>query len=220
MKRSAATSKTAMKRRKIYTPAPRFTAASRIYRSPWSAQKPEWKYLDLAINMTMDTAGALTLLNGLVPGNGASQRIGQTVQIHSLELRCITRVTAATGVDQTHRFAVVADKQANAAAMTGALYLNAATVYGMRLLENRKRFKTYLNKEICLNATGEPYSETYWHSYLQFRRPIVVEYNTGNAGTVADITSNSLYLYGIGSVAPGATAGAMAGYVRIRYTDM
>lgn len=168
----------------------------------------------------MDTAGAVQLLNGLVPGNGASQRIGQNIAIRSIEFRLLSYVTAGTGIDQVHRYAIVVDRQCNATAMTGASYLNSATIYGMRLLENRKRYKTVMDKARYLNATAEPNSAFYYHKYIKFRRPITTEYNTGNAGTVADIVSNSLYLYMIGSSAPGVTAGTVGGYVRIRYTDM
>lgn len=180
----------------------------------------EWKYLDVAVNVTMDTAGSLVLLNGLVPGNGASQRVGQNVAIRSIEFRLLNYVTAGTGIDQVHRYALVVDRQANATPMTGAQYLNAATIYGQRLLENRKRFKTILDKSRYMNATAEPNSGCYTHKYIKLKRPLITEYNTGNAGTIADIVSNSLYLYNIGSAPPGATAGTIAGYVRIRYTDM
>lgn len=199
-----------------------YRGPARTYRGyqPRAFPKTEWKYLDVAVNTTMDTAGSLVLLNGLVPGNGASQRIGQNIQIKSVELRLLNYVIAGTGIDQVHRYAVVCDRQCNATAMTGAQYLNAATIYGLRLLENRKRFKTYMDCSKYMNATAEPNSGFYYHYYLKLRRPLTTEYNTGNAGTVADIVSNSLYLYCIGSAAPGATAGTLAGYVRIRYTDM
>lgn len=217
MKRAATTSKTSYKRRKT---APRTYARMPV--SSYVARPPrmEWKYLDVAVGMTMDTAGALTLLNGLTPGTGASQRIGMNIQIMSVELRLLNFVTAGTGTDQVHRMALVMDRQCNATAMTGVAYLNSATIYGMRLLENRKRFKTFMDKPMYLNATAEPGAGCYTHYYNKFRRPLTVEYNTGNAGTVADIVSNSLYLYGIGSSAPGVGAGTCNGYARIRYTDM
>lgn len=195
----------------------RVPSATYIPRAPLM----EWKFLDTAVNMTVSTSGALTLLNGLVPGTGAQQRVGQNIRLMTLELRLLNFVTAATGTDQVHRIAVVLDKQCNAAAMTGAQYLNTATIYGLRLLENRKRFKTYLDKCVYLNASAEPGAGCYWHSYIKFRRPVTVEYNTGNAGTITDIVSNSLYLYGIGSQATGAGLdGSCNGYARIRYMDM
>lgn len=217
MRRAATTSKTAYKRRK--------TAPQTYKRVPISAYMPraplmEWKYLDVAVNLNMDSGGSLALLNGLVPGTGASQRVGQSIRLMSVELRLLNFVTAATGVDQVHRIALVLDKQTNAAAMTGAAYLNSATIYGLRLLENRKRFKTFMDRPMYLNATAEPGAGCYSHIYLKMRNPVTVEYNTGNAGTVADIVSNSLYLYAIGSAPPGVTAGSCNGYARIRYIDM
>lgn len=217
MKRTNPYKKYRPRKRRSYSSS---AAAAASYFNIRNFPKSEWKYLDTAVNTTADTAGSLALCNGLVPGNGASQRVGQNISIRSIELRLLSYVTPATGVDQVHCFALVVDRQANALAMTGALYLNAATIYGLRLLENRKRFKTLMDKSTYLNATAEPGSGSYTHYYLKLKRPIQVEYNTGNAGTVADIVSNSLYLYIIGSAAPGVTAGTIAGYVRIRYTDM
>lgn len=173
----------------------------------------------MASGNTVDTAGSLILLNGMQLGTTASTRVGQNITIRSVECRVINRVTAGTGVDQTHRFGLYVDKQCNGVALTGVDLLNAATIYGLRNLNNRSRFKCLLDKFIVLNATGEPGAEKYWHLYLKFKRPIVVQYNGGNAGTIADINSNSMYIYLIGSQAPGATAGTQTGYYRIRYTD-
>ena len=58
-----------------------------------------------------------------------------------------------------------------------------------------------------MNAAVEPGSWVYRHYYLKFRKGIKVEYNANGAGDV-------------GSIAAGATAGAVEGTVRIRYTDM
>lgn len=56
--------------------------------------------------------------------------------------------------------------------------------------------------------------------YKKFRRPITEEFNTGVAGTVADISTCSMYFITFGTEAPGNTDVNCTGYVRIRYTDV
>lgn len=182
--------------------------------------KGELKYTDITISNASDTTGLYTLLNGLRVGNAATQRIGQNISIRSIQYNLLVLVTAGTGTDQMARWAFVVDKQANAAAMTTAMYLTADSWSAFPLLEYRRRFKTIINKVTTLNATGEPNSFRLWRGYIKFKRPIVTEYNTADNGTIADIASNSLYLYNIGTMAPGVTAGTLVGRIRIRYSDM
>lgn len=142
------------------------------------------------------------------------------IAIRTIEFRGYTYVTTGTGVEQLQRILILCDRQANAAAPTVLSdYLSPASVVGLRNLAARKRFKTILDRTFDLNASGESGSWRKFHYYLKLRRPLVVEYNTANNGTVADIVSNSLYLVTVGSSAAGATAGGTLGTLRIRYTD-
>lgn len=175
----------------------------------------------MTVNNNMDTTGVLLLLNGLQPGSSASQRIGMKVAIRSLEMKLIGFANNGTGVDQEHRWLVLLDRQANGAAPAALTdFLAAGNTKGLRNLANRRRFKIIRDKRYYLNASGEPGSAREFNLYMKFRRPLMVEYNAGVAGTVADIVSNALYLVLIGQFSPGATAGMIQGYARIRYTDM
>lgn len=181
----------------------------------------EWKFLDTVINdQNVNTTPVLTLLNGLVPGNSASQRIGMKVQIKSLQMHLSNYVISGSGIDQIHRMWIVIDRQANGLAPTLAQIMTQADTMGLRNLENRRRFKIVMDKSFLLNATGEPGSSKLWKVYMKFKRPIVVEYNSGVAGTVADIVSNSLYFIQVGTSAAGVTAGKVIGNIRIRYLDL
>ena len=112
------------------------------------------------------------------------------------------------------------DRQSNGANPTLSSHLSANNILAQRSLVERKRFKIIWDKTRVLNASGESGSAVVYTGYIKFRRPILVEFNSGVAGTISDIASNSMYLYTVGSVAAGATAGAVEGTVRIRYTDM
>jgi len=175
--------------------------------------------LDTAATYAVDSAGSLALLNGLVPGTGATERIGQKITIRSLELRAYNYVTPATGEDQLHRMLIVLDRQTNAAALTIAGVLQSANVYSPRNLQNRKRFKILYDKMFNLNAAAEPGSRRALKMYMKLRRPIIADYNTGNAGTVADIVTNSLYLINLGTNPAGVTAGGSNSWIRMRYSD-
>lgn len=189
--------------------------------TPRAFTRGEWKFLDLTVNNAMDSTGAMLLLNGLQPGSSASQRIGMKVAIRSLQMKLISFCTAGTGVDQEHRWLVLLDRQANGAAPAALTdFLAAGNTKGLRNLANRRRFKIVLDKRYYINNANEPGSARVFNVYMKFRRPLIVEYNAGIAGTIADIVSNSLYLVLIGQVAPGTGAGMIQGYARIRYTDM
>lgn len=142
------------------------------------------------------------------------------VTVRSVELRLYFGATPATGIDQVHRWQIFMDRQANGAAPAVGGHLVANNVYAMRSLATRKRYKILVDKTYNIDAVGEPGSFRTAKFYMKFKRPIITEYNAGVAGTIADIVSNSLFFYCVGTVAAGATAGVLYGYARVRYTDM
>lgn len=186
---------------------------------PRNFQLGELKYVDTVLDGAMDTTARQHLVNGLSLGNTASTRVGMKIAIKSIQVRILTYATAATGVDQAHRLMFFVDRQANAVAPTLGDQLTSNSYMALRTLTQRKRFKILWDKTYVINATAEPYTAKFVKMYMKFRRPLVVEYNTGNNGTVGDIVSNSLYFYAAGSANAGATAGTCTGYCRIRYSD-
>lgn len=191
---------------------------------PRMFSRGEWKFTDVFVNVDINTAPTITLLNGLVPGNSASQRVGNKVTIRSLEMRVRVQTIPATGVEQFCRWFIVLDRQANGAAPAAITdILTANSVTALRNLENRKRFKIIVDKAFPMGATsvstGTVTSRMY-KVYIKFRRPILVEFNNGVAGTIADIVSNSLHLCTLGNVAAGNTDCNLMTNVRLRYTDM
>lgn len=165
--------------------------------------------------------GVQTLVNGLVLGNTASTRVGMKITIRSIQFKGYTLSTATTGIDQGHRITLVLDRQSNGVAPALLTdYFTPGDWNGLRNLANRKRFKIIIDKTYALNASAEPGSWRAVKFYIKFRRPIIVEYNTANFGTVADIVCNSIYFVTVGSSAPGATAGSTYGNLRVRFTDM
>ena len=183
--------------------------------------KGEMKAVDVYTgSLVADTTGTLSLLNGIARGDDIDERDGREVIMKSIQINGLNAVTSGTGVDQTHRVILVYDKQANAAACTGAQVLDttaANITLAVRNLENRKRFVILMDKVFRLSASGESNSSVAWRYYKRFNLPVT--FNTGTAGTIADIVTGSLYLFSFGNIAAGATAGTLVVNCRIRYSD-
>lgn len=179
--------------------------------------KEEWKVIDTAGTWANDTTGAVTLLNGCTQGDDIANREGRQITMRSLEIKLTNFATSGDGLDQFQRVLIVLDKQANGSAPAITDILTANNVSAPRNLNNSKRFKIILDKRFYLNASTESFSAVIWKKYKKLFTQ--VQYNTGNAGTVADITTNSLYLVTLGNRIAGVTAGSTQGYIRLRFTE-
>lgn len=185
----------------------------------------ELKSVDTTVaGAVINATGALNLVNGIARGDDINERTGREVTLKSIHCRFEPYSTATTGQDQWGRIIVVYDRQTNGAAMTIAQLLTAVTPIAMRNLENRKRFSVLYDKTFTLNSSilgAVQVPEAGGHKYFEFYRrlnhPMV--FNSGDAGTVADITSGSVYVITLGSENAGATAGACHLTCRIRYED-
>lgn len=197
--------------------AARASKAQAMRNPPVYAPPGEFKSVDTTINSAIDSTGYVLLLNGLARGDDINQRSGREVMMKSVELRFNSFATGTTGVDQIHRVALVYDRQANATALTWADVFTSSSINYPRNLENRKRFKVLMDTWYVINASGEPGTAHVEKYYRKLAHPVT--FNSGNAGTVADITTGSLYLMWTSSAAAGAGAGTIQGRCRVRYTD-
>lgn len=178
---------------------------------------PEDKFHVVGGTLNTDSTGTITLLNGLQQGSDFDQRVGRRVEMRRLTARFLAYATAATGIDQTHRIIIVIDHQANGVAPAVLDILTSASVLAQHNPANLLRFSFLLDRTIYLNATGEAGSGR----PLQVSRGIDTPcfFNSGVAGTVADITTNSVYLLNIGNVVAGATAGKLDYNVAVHFHD-
>jgi hypothetical protein len=178
----------------------------------------EVKYVDTSAAGVADTTGAVILLNGIARGDDVSERIGRLVVMEGVEYTLVSYVTPGTGIDQTHRYLLVYDSQSNGTAPLITDVLVSASTVALPNLANKLRFKILADEVKALNATAEPGS--YWATGMRKRRiSLPVRFNSGDAGTVADIQTGALFLITLGSIAAGATAGSFSGRVRVTYRD-
>lgn len=200
------------------TPTKRVQKVHRVVRGYPYGTRAELKAVDTTISQVADTTGAVTLLNGIARGDDINQRVGRRVRLASLQASIVNYVTPTTGIDQTHRCLIVYDKQSNGVAPAITDVLVSASTVAMPNLDNRQRFVILYDKLMHLNASAEPGSMVAFK--ISKRLPYGVQFNSGDAGTVADIQTGGLFFITIGSVAAGGTAGTFSGRIRVRYTDM
>lgn len=121
----------------------------------------------------------------------------------------------ASATNTTMRCIIFMDKQPNETAPTMAALL-ATTVAGgvdaFRNLDNRKRF-VILHDSRMVVSTDFP--ERVHEKYKKMS--LVTQYDSGNAGTIADITSNSLYMLQVSDEATNTPTQIFN--VRLRFID-
>lgn len=149
----------------------------------------EMHFTDVTASVTPSTTPALVLLNGISIGDTASTRTGQSIKMDRSDFR-FTLAVNTTSVSNFVRVIVVMDRQTNATAMTTADLLVVSTVVSPYSFGSQNRFVPLFDETYALNVSG-PGSIT---KVIGLNTNQHVTYNTSNAGTVADIVTNSVYL--------------------------
>jgi len=239
--RRRSTKRRTMKRRR--TRAPRRTGG-------WRMPTHELKYLDYDISAQNAGTGlqlgqaasqsiisstpAKILLNGLVQGSDATQRVGRQIVIKKFIARLtfvMPTVDPATKPTWPSfvRVMLVYDMQTNATAFTLTDLFNDSTDFAaLQNLNNRDRFKVIKDKVYSLNKSAQFTTDASDMGACRFvkiykRLNLPTTYNANSTGNVGDIQTGSLYLLVFANGCNNsATAGDqihMHGYCRIRYAD-
>jgi len=169
----------------------------------------ELNFKDVSIT-SFSAASLLTLLNGLVSGTGATQRVGRKITIKSIQ---VTGYVGITG-DEINRFALVVDTQANATAPAITDIYTASSPSALREINNMPRFKVLWDS----GPIGQVLtSDSEICTFDVYKRVNVgVQYNAGVVGDITDIQTNSLYFVHRNT---GASVSSGRLDVRIRYDD-
>lgn len=159
-------------------------------------------FKDVATNGTFVAQwSAPLLINGLVPGTDASQRVGRQTEIK----RILMRLT----VGSPCRIVLVLDTQSNGSA-PAITDIFQADLYEAEINFNyRDRF--YPVFDTCLPIAGDLHLEE------DLETSILTFYNSGSAGTVADIATGALYWMINNSTT--SAAGTYTGNIRIEYEE-
>lgn len=183
---------------------------------------PEIKYFDTGFSgllaavttvwpaITTDPATFLTLC---VPslGNDINNRIGRKIGVKKIKLRGDIDIPAVTttGGDSsnavTFRYILVVDTQTNGAQMSGATLMSGGanagiTINSFQNLIALGRFKVLKDKRISLmdpNFQATNGDTNGIHRLIKvnhtFKKPLIINFNSTNGGTIADIVDNSLH---------------------------
>lgn len=200
-------------------PAPKRTKQTAPRTGGWlQPSKAEFKFVDVASTTTAaNSTGSVVLLNGIARGDSVSERTGRQVTMRSVYLQYELYATVGTGLNQIHRVMLVLDKQVNATTPSVADIVSSGDVRGFRNLDNRNRFAILIDRhyEIAQSTT----TGTHQFDKIYRRLNTITTYNNGDAGTVADIKTNALFLVILGSEGAGTTAGSVLHNSRVRYND-
>ncbi len=173
----------------------------------------ENKYLDTVASTAVSTTAYLNLLNPLAEGDTASTRTGDMVKFDLLQFN-LTVTINASATASVGRCCIVRDEQPNGGAFgIGSYFSSVNNPLSLTNFQQETRFYTYLDEVICVDSQGP--------QVLSFRKTINLGFHTnyglGNAGTIADISKNSLYVLFLSNEATNTPTFSYT--VRLLYLD-
>lgn len=171
-------------------------------------RKAENKTINAGGDAGANYDGAFTLMNGLVQGTaGADNRIGQQIRMQKLFFNCYCRADSTATVPQAVRVMIVYDKATNQATPVNAQFwdqmTSAAAVCGNLERTKEKDYEVLYDTMIEVGTYSASHvlgtgSNPCRQVEINMKDKLTC-YDTGNAGTVSDITSGALWLWVISS---------------------
>jgi hypothetical protein len=180
----------------------------------------EEKYIDTLFNANAMTnaIGSQSLLNGCVTGNTSVTRNGQSTKAAKVIIDLVCRIGVTTPA--MCRFLLILDKATNGATIGIASIFQAAVDGASDYTTSQRNVATVGTRVVFLYDIQfqlDTVQNTNRRIQMSIPLHFHTHYNTGNAGTVADISENSLYWCGMSSV--GATQPTFTGSIRFLFVD-
>lgn len=185
----------------------------------------------------VNTTGTITLLAVPTLGTDYTNRIGRRITLKKLYIRGHVNAENAEnavtvgGVEtlaQQARMIIVVDRQPNAAVFSITDLLVSARAEAQLNLNNRDRFKVIYDRVFQIPnsikaAQAAPSLVGNFGGMFKvkcFKKlNLPVQFNSTNGGTIADITSNALYMVWVGTNAAAATDVNATVSTRVRFSD-
>lgn len=182
----------------------------------------EKKFNDYSISATSVPYDNMLFSNmsALTQGTADGQRIGDQIKVTNLQLRYSIFHNAAFAGTIRWRIIMFVDTQANGVlpAWSDVLEGGAASMESFNNSVNARRFIKLYDRVKYTNPTGTGNNEINYTVNKSIPKGIKVEYKT-NAGTYADITTNSIWLMVFCDQPVAGSPGTFASHVRVRYID-
>lgn len=199
----------------------RTTVATQVKKILNDPKNVEYKSKDVSLaSLTESSTFTVTLLNGMALGDtGIGDREGKDIVIKSIQLQGSLNCEAG---GMLCRYLLVYDKQPNGVALTAADVLVSNDINALKNLSNKHRFIILKDKMFSVqsNTIDVNTGNHMWIPKYYKKHNLAVGYNAGNAGTIADINTGSLYLLTAGRAeTPAACEPNMVLNTRIRYID-
>lgn len=200
----------------------------------------ELKSVDGVFTSAINADGKTQMLNIIKVGSAFYERVGNRINMKSLEIRWVVAPTYSaptTATTEWLRFLIVYDKQSNGAEPTWAdvitSYNNAGTTTSLSTsfmnINNRDRFVMISDKQFALadsdvdsnvatdSVVDYRANPVNYHRYIKLKGlPVVYK---GSAGSSGDISTGGLLFMILGVQAAGQEAFAVRMSWRLRYTD-
>jgi hypothetical protein len=181
-----------------------FNKVSRDVRWLMSVVNVEDKYVDTSDTaLTVTTTPTLTLLCPLSLGTTATSRNGQSIKTVSLYVIASYRRNTSSAQNFS-RMTIVFDRQCLAAAPAYTDVFDSADPRARRVVAYSGRFVVVYDRLFAWSSTGSGPDTLIFEEMIPLGRHI--KFNTGNNGTVADITENSLYAMHVSTEATNGPA--------------
>lgn len=199
--------------------------------------------------VVLDTTGAVTLLSPPVPGSLETNRIGRKIMLKSLHFtgRIVVSGLADATVMEYLRIMIIYDRQTNGAgpaiadvlqAVDNAGGLTSTAMDGLNI-SNAERFKVLRDWRVAIGGTNGAIGSTAGSTALLQCFPgatkdgliggvceafiklngLETHFNTGVAGTVADISTGGLFILTLGKTAAATAPYKLIFTTRKRYWD-
>ncbi len=172
----------------------------------------ENKYIDNSSSMGVSSTAGFTFLNSLTQGNSATTRLGDTVKFDWLQWNIVLTINAAATASRV-RVCILRDEQSNGANPATTDYMNSGAVTSLTNFKEETRFFTFVDEIVTLDSNGPQVLCLRGSKNLGFH----TNYGLGNAGTVADITKNSLFMYSVSNEATNTVS--MEYNIRLLFVD-
>lgn len=180
---------------------------------------PERKAIDVSQALLIPTGTATgtisSLLTPIAQGVNDTERIGRKVRLLKMDLRYNAYMASTTTVGSPFRIKIVYDKQANGVAPTAAQVLTTDSMISPNNLDNADRFITLADWYTQPMSVPSDMNE----SKRLTRKMDLNQIWSAATGTIADITTGSVYLWVWSNGQIATTAGVFSYYCRFRYTD-
>lgn len=173
----------------------------------------EFKKIDVGpTDLATYASGHVICLNPVATGDDYNARDGRQIRMKSIELKI--RATAhASSTDTTVKVALVCQKDVDGAAPAVGDIFDSQVVNSMRNLSERRDIFVMWQRIINIPLNTRRVATT--HMYRKIDMKTV--FNANNAGTVADIETNGLFLYLLSTEATNTPTVNYAS--RIRFVD-